>query len=213
MPFRNRHDAGRQLAHVLERFRPDHPVVLALPRGGVPVAFEVAEALDAPLEVALVRKIGAPDAPELAVGAVVDGDPPEVVRNKDVEEMYDVSSDYIESEVARQMHEIERQRRLYRGDRPPAKLQGRTVIVVDDGIATGATTRAVLRAVRAARPRRVVLAAPVAAWDTAQALKAEADEVVIVETPPFFRAVGLHYDDFSQTSDGEVVRLLTAAKH
>ena len=165
MPFVNRSDAGRRLAHALMRYRAEKPVVLALPRGGVPVAAEVAAALDAPLDLLFVRKIGVPMQPELAMGAVTDGGEPLIVRNQDVIELAGVTEDEFAAVTRRELAEIERRRRIYAGDRPIVDVTGRTVIVVDDGIATGATTRAGLQAVRARSPKRLVLAVPVAPTD------------------------------------------------
>jgi putative phosphoribosyl transferase len=214
MGFLDRHDAGRQLARELERFRDAAPVVLALPRGGVPVAFHVAEALAAPLDLALVRKIGAPGAPEYAIGAVAEGtEKPHVLVDKGAAEMLGIPHGYIEAEAARQLQEIQRQRRLYVGDREPTSIQGRTVIVVDDGIATGTTTRAVLHALREERPERLVLAVPVAAPQAMEKLRDEADEVLALQVPSQFWAVGQYYENFEQTSDDEVIQLLSTARH
>jgi len=211
MIFDNRKDAGRRLAEVLARFRDDDPVVLALPRGGVPVAFEIARALAAPLDVALVRKIGLPWQPELALGAVVGGERPELVVNEQVRQAMPLPEGWLEQESRRQLAEIDRRRRLYFGDRPPLALRGRTVLVVDDGIATGATMRAVLRALRRQEPRRLVLAVPVAAPDSLRGLEAECDEAVCLYAPLGFQAVGLYYRDFGQTGDDEVIALLRRA--
>ncbi|MGQ9369028.1 phosphoribosyltransferase [Azospirillum sp. ST 5-10] len=207
--FRDRADAGRQLAAALTRFKEQHPVVLALPRGGVPVAREVARALEAPLDLVLVRKIGAPFQPELAAGAVADGGHVEVVRNPEITDL--VPPAWFEAEKARQLQEIERRRAAYLGGRPRAAIADRTAIVVDDGIATGATMRVALRAVRRAGPRRLVLAVPVAPRSTLAALSAEVDEVVCLATPEPFGAIGYFYDDFRQLDDAEVVRLLDEA--
>ena len=160
--FADREDAGRQLAARLIHFKTKNPVVLALPRGGVPIGRAVAAALEAPMDLILVRKIGAPGQPELALGAVVDGARPELVINEDVKAMLHVSDDYIAQEEAHQLDEIKRRRALWLGDRPRVTVAGKTAVVVDDGIATGATVRAALHAVRRARPARLVLAAPVA---------------------------------------------------
>ena len=166
MPFTDRTDAGRRLAKALAPYKKERPVVLALPRGGVPVAAEVATALDAPLDLILVRKIGVPFQPELAMGAVVDGVEPVIVRNEDVIQLSGVSETDFNTIRDEQLAEIERRRKLYLGDRPHPKTSGRTVIVVDDGIATGATTRAALHAIRMRKPSKLVLAVPVAPTDT-----------------------------------------------
>ncbi len=211
MPFRDRIDAGRQLAKTLARYKHEHPVVLALPRGGVPVAAEIAAALDAPLDLVLVRKIGVPFQPELAMGAVVDGSEPIVVRNDSVVRMAEIEETDFGAARDRELAEIERRRKLYLGDRPHPKLKGQTVIVVDDGIATGATTRAALRAIRMREPRKLVLAVPVAPTQSLRELRSEADEVVCLEDYENFGAIGLFYEDFRQISDAEVIDLL--AKH
>lgn len=210
--FHDREEAGRRLAEALARFKGQDPVVFALPRGGVPVGLEVAKALDAPLDVLLVRKIGVRGHEELALGAIVDGKTPTFVLNESVAAMAGPSADYLETEKAHQLEEIERRRKLYRGDREAEAAGGRTVIVVDDGIATGATMKAALRGVRKAEPRHLVLAVPVAPREALAELRSECDEVVCLETPEPFYAVGLHYADFGQTSDEEVVRLLTLAR-
>jgi predicted phosphoribosyltransferase len=204
MSFINRTDAGRRLAQALLHYRNRRPVVLALPRGGVPVAAEVAAALHAPLDLVLVRKIGVPAQPELAMGAVVDGGRPIVVRNDDVIALTGISEAEFLRVRDRELIEIERRRKLYLGDRPSVDVAGRTAIIVDDGVATGATTRAALRATRARAPRRLVLAVPVAATDTLAALRAEADDVVCLEDHPSFGAIGFYYADFRQLSDREV---------
>jgi putative phosphoribosyl transferase len=209
--FADRPDAGRQLAAALLRFKNEHPLVLALPRGGVPVAFEVAQALGAPLDVALVRKIGAPGQSELGLGAVVDGKDPQMVLNEEVVRLVRPQADYLQAEKARQVQELERGRRLYRGGRPAPEIEGRTVIVVDDGIATGGTAKAVLRALSAQHVGKLVLAVPVAPSDTLEALASEADEVVCLATPDPFFALGQHYEEFAQTTDEEVVSLLERA--
>jgi len=210
--FKDRQDSGRRLAAALGRYRGEHPVVCALPRGGVPVGYEVAVALEAPLDVVVVRKLGAPGRPELGIGAVVDGDHPERVLNEDVLRHVPISAEYVEAEVERQLQEIRRLEERYRSGRPAVSLAGRTAIVIDDGLATGGTMRAALRGVRRAGPRRVILAVPVAPPDTLEALRAEADEVVCLSAPLHFDAVGCFYEDFAQTTDDEVVRLLTLAR-
>ncbi|HEY0834470.1 MAG TPA: phosphoribosyltransferase family protein [Azospirillum sp.] len=207
--FHDRTEAGRRLAASLLRFKERKPVVLALPRGGVAVAAEVARALGAPLDVVLVRKIGAPYQPELAVGAVADGGRVEVALNPKV--LRFVSPEWFEEEKARQLAEIDRRRGLYLRGRPRAAVAGRTAIVVDDGIATGATVRAALRSVRRAGPRRLVLAVPVAPRDTLAALSGEVDEVVCLTTPEPFEAIGCYYGDFRQLDDDDVIRLLDEA--
>ncbi|RZN27218.1 phosphoribosyltransferase [Bradyrhizobium sp. Leo121] len=210
--FADRREAGRRLVPTLLKFKNDNPVVLALPRGGVPVAFEVAQALNAPLDVVLVRKIGAPGHEELGLGAVVDGAKPQVVMNDEIVRAIEPGADYLKAETSRQLAEIERRRCLYRDSEPPVDITGRTVIVIDDGIATGGTMRAVLKALSRAGARRLVLAVPVAPPDTLEALNAEADEVICLMNPESFFAVGMHYRDFNQISDRQVVELLRRAK-
>jgi len=211
MPFRDRIDAGRRLAEALAGYKADRPVVLALPRGGVPVAAEIAAVLDAPLDLILVRKIGVPYQPELAAGAVVDGITPVVVRNDEIIRLARVSEADFAAIRDRELAEIERRRRLYLGDRPHPDLKDKTVIVVDDGIATGATTRAALRAIRTRGPRRLVLAVPVAPTSTLADLRGEADDIVCLEDHEDFGAIGLFYADFSQVADATVTELL--ARH
>ncbi len=211
MMFADRTEAGRQLAGQLMRFKDEHPVVLALPRGGVPIGFEVAVALAAPLDLVLVRKIGAPYQPELAVGAVVDGERPVTVVNEEIVRMLRLPDDYIEEEGRRQLTEIERRRRLYLSGLERPSVAGTTAIIVDDGIATGATVRAAVRAIRQHAPRRLVVATPVAPPDAVRALEREADAVVCLDTPPEFGAIGYFYRDFHQVPDEEVVALLRRA--
>lgn len=209
--FADRRDAGRRLAAELLPRKYADPLVLALPRGGVPVGFEVAQALGAPLDVVLVRKIGAPGQPELGLGAVVDGAAPQIVMDDELVRLIAPPTGYVEEEIERQLAEIERRRHLYAGSRPPLSATGRTAIVVDDGIATGGTARAALRAIRRLAPRRLVLAVPVGSEDILDSLVQDADEVVAVSRPRHLHAVGAHYRDFTQTADEEVVRLLDAA--
>jgi predicted phosphoribosyltransferase len=206
--FSDRRQAGRQLAAALKRLKLENPIVLALPRGGVPVAFEVARALGAPLDVVMVRKIGAPGHAELGLGAVVDGADPQLVLNDDIVRLLAPDPAYVEAETLRQLKEIERRKRLYRGERRPVAIEGRVVIVIDDGIATGGTVKAVLRALTQAKPSRRVLAVPVAPKESIDTLAPEADDVVCLAMPEPFFAVGTHYRDFRQTSDAEVVDLL-----
>jgi predicted phosphoribosyltransferase len=207
--FANRADAGRKLARALMHLKEERPVVLALPRGGVPVGFEVARALDAPLDVVLVRKIGAPGQPELGLGAVVDGANPQLVLNEELIELVRPSRRHLEEEEKRQLAEIERRRAIYRPGRAPIPLDGRTVIVVDDGIATGGTMKAVLQGLAQVGAKRLVLAVPVAPPETLRQFDALADEVVCLMTPEPFYAVGAFYRDFKQTSDEEVIDLLS----
>lgn len=186
-------------------------VVLALPRGGVPIGAEIARVLGAPLDLLLVRKIGAPWQPELAVAAIVDGIPPDIVIDEETSAMTGVDRDYIEAQARLELQEIERRRSVYLAGRTPVPVEGATVIVVDDGIATGTTVRAALKALRRRHPARLVLAVPVAPSDTLAALSAEVDEIVCLEQPYPFHAIGLHYVDFHQVGDDEVVAALEAA--
>jgi putative phosphoribosyl transferase len=208
VPFINRSDAGRRLAHALAKYKGQRPVVLALPRGGVPVAAEIAIALQAPLDLILVRKLGVPMQPELAMGAVVDGATPLVVRNDDVIRMAGIEEQEFEAVCSRELAEIERRRQRYLGDRERVDVAGRTAIIVDDGIATGATTRAALRATRQRNPDKLVLAVPVAPTHSIAAIRQEADDVVCLEDYEAFAAIGLYYSDFCQISDEEVVETL-----
>jgi putative phosphoribosyl transferase len=210
--FADRREAGRRLAGALARYSGTKALVLALPRGGVPVGFEVARALGAQLDVLVVRKLGAPGQPELGIGAVVDGAPPQALINQALARMVGATPEYLEAEKDRQIAEIDRRKRAYRGDRPNPGIAGRTVIVVDDGIATGGTMKAALRALRSRGPERLVLAVPVAPADSLAELESECDEIVCLEQPALFRSVGNHYSDFSQTEDAEVVRLLAQAR-
>ena len=209
--FADRAEAGRALARRLAHLAAARPVVLALPRGGVPVGVEIAKALRAPLDLVLVRKIGAPYQPELAIGAVVDGARPETVINQEMVREFEIPASYIAEESARQLAEIERRRALYLAGRTRAPVARRTAIVVDDGIATGATMEAALHATRRARPQRLVLAVPVAPPDTLAGLRSLVDEVICLATPGQFGAIGAFYDDFQQLSDQEVIDLLRRA--
>lgn len=210
--FEDRRDAGRRLAAALAPYRDSTPVVLALPRGGVPVGFEVAKALATLLDVLLVRKIGAPGHQELGLGAVVEGQDPQLVLNEDVVRTVGPPPGYIEAEKQRQLAEIERRRRQYVGERQPTPVNGRVVIIIDDGIATGGTVRAALRGVSQHQPAQLVLAVPIAPADTLRELAAECDDIVCLATPEPFFAVGRHYRDFTQTEDSEVMRLLEEAR-
>ena len=211
--FSDRRDAGRQLAQRLLHLKRQRPVVLALPRGGVPVGFEIASALDAPLDLVLVRKIGVPWQPELALGAVTDGGDPEVFVDRRFVSELAIPEDWIAGETARQIEEIERRRRVYGAGRAPLEIAGRPAIVVDDGIATGATMRVALQATRRRNPSRLILAVPVAAEDTLVSLQSEVDEIACLRTPADLRAIGFFYRDFHQLSDAEVSEFLIRAAH
>lgn len=208
MKFKDRAEAGHRLAEALSAYADCKPVILALPRGGVPVGATVATTLGAPLDLVLVRKIGAPGQPELALGAVVDGGAPMIVRNPGILAATGTSTADFDAIGARELAEIERRRGRYLGTRAPADIAGRVVIVVDDGIATGATMRAALRATRQRGPARLVLAVPVASPSALASLRSEVDEVVCLTCPEGFRGVGQFYDDFRQVTDDEVVALL-----
>ena len=209
--FADRAEAGQALAWDVARREYENPVVLALPRGGVPIGIALVRELKAPMDLIMVRKIGVPRQPELAAAAVVNGDEPRIVRNEDVIRATGLGADDIERLASRQLEEIQRRRKIYLDDRATVPVQGRTAIVVDDGIATGATMRAALLAVRQRQPARLVLAVPVAPADTIAALRHEVDEVICLLEPEPFIAIGAHYRDFSQTSDDEVVRLMAEA--
>jgi predicted phosphoribosyltransferase len=208
MPFKDRSDAGRKLSVALMRYEDQHPVVLALPRGGVPVAAEVAAALNAPLDLIIARKIGVPSQPELAMGAVVDGDTPIIVRNEDVILLSGITEPDFKTVCDAEIAEIERRRQRYLGHRERADVTGRTAIVIDDGIATGATTRAALRAMRLRNPKKLVLAVPVAPSDTLARLRNEVDDLICLEDHEFFGAIGFYYADFRQVSDQQVTDIL-----
>lgn len=208
--FASREDAGRQLALRLKNLKLENPVVLALPRGGVPVAAEVARALNAPLDVILVRKIGVPWQPELAAAAIVDGDRPDLVLNDGVMQALGLTRADIDGAVQSQLAEIERRRTLYIGARPPVPVTARPAIVVDDGIATGTTAKAALQALRRRGPKSLILAVPVASPDSLPRLEALADEVIALESPANFQCIGQFYADFHQLDDQEVVQQLHA---
>jgi predicted phosphoribosyltransferase len=205
-PFRDRREAGRRLAVRLEYLSDEHPVVLGLPRGGVPVAAEVARALGAPLDVIVVRKLGMPFQPELGFGAIGEGGV--CLLDRDLVERARLTGAEIAEVESEQNKELERRVRRYRGGRPLTPVDGRTVVIVDDGLATGGTASAAVHVARAMGARRIVLAVPVAPPETVRELEAEADEVVSLLTPDRFGAVGLWYEDFAQTSDDEVAALL-----
>lgn len=208
MVFHDRTDAGRQLARALLKYKGQHPVILALPRGGVPVAAEVASVLDAPLDLVLVRKIGVPNQPELAMGAVTDGKVPAVVRNNDIIELCGISDQSFDSVCRDELAEIERRRQRYIGDRPRAEVEGKVAIIVDDGIATGATTLAAIKAVRSRKPRELVLAVPVAPFDSIKRLHSEVDAIVCLDAPRDLGAIGYFYEDFRQVDDEKVIATL-----
>jgi len=212
MKYADRSDAGRHLAGVLTHLKDRRPVVLALPRGGVAIGFEIAQALDAPLDIVLVRKIAVPWQPELVLGAVTDAAAPASFIDRDLATRLDVSEDYIGTETERQLQEIDRRRNSYCADRPPIEIVGRTAIVVDDGIATGATMRVAFHAVRRRGPAWLVLAVPVAPPDALDTFRDAADEIVCLEMPPAFGAIGSYYRDFHQMSDAEVTDLLARAR-
>jgi predicted phosphoribosyltransferase len=208
--FLNREQAGRALAVELSAYADRHDtIVLALPRGGVPIGYEVARALRAPLDVFLVRKLGVPGHEELAMGAVATGGV--LVLNQEVVRRLRIPESVIGTAAERESEELGRRDRSYRGGRPPSDVTGRTVILVDDGLATGSTMLAAVRALRPQGPGRIVVGAPVAAPDTCELLRADADEVVCLVTPDPFQAVGLWYEDFSQTTDEEVRELLSGS--
>jgi putative phosphoribosyl transferase len=208
LPLVDRAAAGRALGERLATMHLPDPIVLALPRGGVPVGLEVARALQAPLDLLLVRKIGVPFQSELAVAAVLQGPDPVIVVDEAIRAEMGVQQSYIDQQALIELAEIERRRRAYLGDRTPRPVSGRTAIVVDDGIATGTTVRAAIKALRQRNPAHVVLAVPVAPPDTVARLSGEVDDLVCLAQPEIFGAIGLFYVDFHQLSDDEVVRAL-----
>ena len=209
-PFRDRRDAGGKLARSLEHYRGELPVVFALPRGGVPVAYEVARALDAPLDVLVARKLGAPDQPEFGIGAVAPGGVR--VLNEDAVRRLGIPEEYLGWITAQETAEVERRLRHFRADLPETPVAGRTAIIVDDGLATGVTARAAVWALRLRGPGRLVLAAPVCAAQTAESLRPAVDDLVCLRCPPDLGAIGFWYADFDQTADEEVVALLEEAR-
>jgi putative phosphoribosyl transferase len=206
--FRNRKQAGELLAEEVARRAFPDPIVLGLPRGGVPVAAEVAAKLKAPLDIILVRKIGAPMQRELAVGAVVDGGAPEIVRNEELISLVGLTENEFQQEAKRQLEIIEERRKLWVAGRSRIPVKGKTAIIVDDGIATGATVKASLHALKRQGPQRIVIATPVASRESLEELRREADDVICLETPEYLGAIGFFYAEFSQVSDAEVSRIL-----
>lgn len=206
--FHDRAEAGRRLGEKLQGYSLPDPVILALPRGGVPVAVEIAKRLDAPLDLLLVRKLGVPGDPEIALGAVSDGSHPRTVINWNVVNVVGLGEAEIAETASREIAEIERRRRLWLDNKPPIALKDRIVVVVDDGVATGASTRVALKAVRAGGAKWIVLAAPVGPGDVAQSLKEDCDQTVFLATPDEFVAVGPYYEDFHQLDDSEVHDLI-----
>jgi putative phosphoribosyl transferase len=211
LPLADRSAAGRALGERMVTMQLADPIVLALPRGGVPVGLEIARALRAPLDLLLVRKIGVPFQRELAVAAVMDGSDPVVVVDELIRAEVGVEASYIDQQTRIELAEIERRRRAYLGDRLPLPITGRTAVIVDDGIATGTTVRAAIRGLRQRDPARVVLAVPVAPPDAVARLRGEVDDLVCLAQPEIFGAIGLFYVDFHQLSDEEVVRALKLA--
>lgn len=209
MTFKNRREAGRRLALVLDKFRPQQPVILGLPRGGVVVGHEIAKALEAPLDVLLVRKLGAPGAEEFAIGAVAPG---ATLLNRNLIAALAVSRDYLGRVIARETDELKRRERVYRGNRPALPVEGRTVILVDDGLATGATAQAAVQSLRSRAPRQIIFAAPVCSEGGADALRGVTEEVVCLECPANFGAVGYWYQDFAPTTDAEVIQCLRGSE-
>lgn len=209
--FEDRRDAGRRLATELQRVTLNDPVILGLPRGGIPVAYEVAAALRAPLDVMVVRKLGAPFQPELAVGAIASGNV-RVINEDLVASIWGLDESVVDEIAARERVELERREKLYRGDQPMPKLEQRDVVLVDDGLATGATMRAAVEAVRSRQPSRIIVAVPTGSGEAVRSIGRIADRVICLDTPEFFHAVGQSYRRFDQTTDEEVRDLLESAR-
>ncbi len=210
MRFRNRTEAGRELAALLTKYREESPLVLGLPRGGVPVAYEVARELGAPLDVWVVRKVGAPGRPELGLGAVAEGGA--LVLDRELMRSLGASETEVMQTAEREADEVGARVVRFRGVHPPPDLEGRTVLLVDDGVATGGTVRAAIQALRTRHPRKLVLAVPVGAVESLDSLRPEVDDLVCVHPAEFMLSVGEFYDDFSQTQDSEVQELLARAR-
>ena len=204
--FKDRKEAGRLLAKALSEYKDKNPVILAIPRGGVVVAYEVAKSLNAPLDLIIPRKISAPDQPELAIGAVTEDGT--TILNQDILQYLRVPDDYIKAEVKRQEEEIKRRIQKYLGDKPRVPIKGKIVILIDDGVATGATIRAAIASIRKRKPALIVLAIPVGPIDTIEELRKDADRVICLMTPEPFFAIGQFYENFEQTSDEEVIQIL-----
>ncbi|MDI7863396.1 phosphoribosyltransferase [Rhizobiaceae bacterium n13] len=212
MAFADRAEAGARLANALDDYQGEDVVVVGLPRGGVEVAFPIARHLDAPLTVVLIRKIGFPMHPELAMGAIVDGDEPITVKNEDVLRRGHIPKIIFDEVAQRELAEIHRRQKIYLRDRSSVPLEGRVVIIVDDGIATGATVRAAIAGIKARKPRKIVLAVPVAAEDSLETIRAEVDEVICLEPLHRLGAISLSYHHFPQLTDNDVIALLDAAE-
>jgi putative phosphoribosyl transferase len=211
MIFKDRIDAGQKLAEALEKYKnAKDTVILALPRGGVVTGFEVAKELNLPLDIVVPRKIGAPGNPEFAIGAITETG--EGIFDEETIKTYGISKDYIENETKKEKAEAERRLKLYRGERPCLVLKDKTVILLDDGLATGLTMRAAIKTVKTHEPKKIIVAFPVGASDSIEILKREADEVVYLDAPFFFGAVGAFYEEFGQTTDEEVIELLRKAE-
>lgn len=208
--FKDRTEAGKILAEALSEYKDKNTIVLAIPRGGVVVAYEVAKALNAPLDLIIPRKIGAPSQPELAIGAVTEDGT--TILNQDIIQYLRVPDDYIKTEVKRQIEEIKRRIQRYLGDKPRLSIEGKVVILIDDGVATGATTRAAIASIRKRKPALIVLAIPVGPPDTVKELREDADKVICLTTPKPFFAIGQFYENFEQTSDEEVIQILNKLK-
>lgn len=209
--FRDRQEAGQKLGASLDLLQLKDPIVLALPRGGVPVAAEIAKALRAPLDLVIVRKVGAPGNPELAVAAIVDGEPPDVVLNREIVEAYALDDGALRVLIAQERPELERRRAVYRGKDLPLSVTGKTVILVDDGAATGTTMKVAIRALKRRSPRKIIVALPVAPVDTADELAQEAD-LICLNQPARFRALSYYYGNFPQLSDNEVLDIMALAR-